>query len=109
MRRKQDSECFNGEEFDRIITRQPCQCTDNDYECDMNYVKNQAGNCEPAFSEENRAELFAIEKERQCKVRGFHYDVTGYVKIPENKCKGGIRKDPIKMPCSGMGFAKSFL
>lgn len=38
IRRKQDSECFNGEDFDRQIMRVPCLCTEADYECDMNYM-----------------------------------------------------------------------
>jgi len=46
IRRKQDSECFNGEDFERQTMRVPCLCTEADYECDMNYVMNKGGKCE---------------------------------------------------------------
>jgi hypothetical protein len=46
IRRKQESECFNGEDFERQTMRVPCTCTDADYECDMNYVRNKGGKCE---------------------------------------------------------------
>jgi len=41
VRRKQDSECFNGEELERQIFRQFCDCTEMDYECDIGYVKTE--------------------------------------------------------------------
>ena len=37
VRRKQDSECFNSEEFERQVTRTSCVCTQADYECDIDY------------------------------------------------------------------------
>jgi len=38
VRRKQDSECYNGEEYERVVRRIPCLCSENDYECDVNYI-----------------------------------------------------------------------
>jgi len=38
-RRKQDAQCFNGEDLERIEKREPCACTDFDYECDYGYVR----------------------------------------------------------------------
>jgi hypothetical protein len=43
IRRKQDAECYNGEDFERQTMRVPCACTNADYECDMNYVRNKGG------------------------------------------------------------------
>ena len=45
IRRKQDSECFNGEELERKIVRSFCPCSEMDYECDLGYVRNQQGLC----------------------------------------------------------------
>jgi len=46
VRRKQDVECFNGEDLERQTMRVPCLCTDADYECDINYISNKAGKCD---------------------------------------------------------------
>lgn len=46
VRRKQDSECFNGEELERQIFRQFCECTEMDYECDIGYIKTDQGTCQ---------------------------------------------------------------
>ena len=45
MRRKQDAKCYNGEEFERVIKRDPCTCTEIDYECDMGYYRTEQGTC----------------------------------------------------------------
>lgn len=45
-RRKQDSRCYNGEEYEGLISRMPCMCTEMDYECDFGYTRseNKEGN-----------------------------------------------------------------
>lgn len=45
IRRKQDSECFNGEEHETKILRQFCPCTEIDYECDVGYYRSETGQC----------------------------------------------------------------
>lgn len=45
IRRKQESECYNGEELERKIIRQYCSCSDNDYECDLGYMRADTGKC----------------------------------------------------------------
>lgn len=37
LRKKTNSECYNGEEFDRILKIEICECSFTDYECDFNY------------------------------------------------------------------------
>jgi len=39
VRRKPDVKCFNGENFDRIVHRSACTCTEFDYECDIGYFR----------------------------------------------------------------------
>jgi len=36
-RRKQHSECFNGEDFEGVIVSASCDCTEADYECDVGW------------------------------------------------------------------------
>ena len=37
IRRKRDSECFNGLTFERKIVIEQCHCTEDDYECDFGF------------------------------------------------------------------------
>lgn len=108
IRRKQDSECFNGEDFERQTMRVPCLCTNADYECDMNYIKNKGGDCELMADPLGRnGEKVTQEKEEDCALEGFYYVTQGYRKIPGDMCYGGIQKDPIKKPCTSMAWVTS--
>lgn len=70
--------------------RVPCTCTDADYECDMNYVRNKGGKCElvpdPLGSEGRRLS----EKEEDCTLEQFYTVSQGYRKIPGDVCYGGV-------------------
>jgi len=39
VRRKANKQCFNGEDYDRVIHREPCECSEMDYECDIGYYR----------------------------------------------------------------------
>lgn len=43
VRRKRESECFNGEQFERQTFVEICECTSEDYECDYGFYKNNSG------------------------------------------------------------------
>jgi hypothetical protein len=56
--------------------RVPCTCSDADYECDMNYVRNKAGKCEIVPDPLDAAgHRHLTEKEEDCALEGF-YTVT---------------------------------
>jgi len=109
VRRKQDSECFNGEDHEKQTLHSSCVCTEADFECDMNYIRNKGGKCEavqdPFKNSENRQ---LTEKEEDCAFEGFYYLSQGYRKIPGNSCQGGLKLDPVRKPCSGLAFVTSF-
>jgi hypothetical protein len=110
VRRKQDSECFNGEDFERQTMRVPCLCTQADYECDMNYVKNKAGTCEKVEDPSNRSTARVMtEKEEDCALEGFYYITQGYRKIPGNMCYGGVQLEPVKKACTSMAWLTSIV
>lgn len=110
IRRKQDAECFNGEDFERQIMRVPCLCTQADYECDINYVKNKAGECEKVPDPLNRfSGQQMTEKEEDCALEGFYYITQGYRKIPGNMCYGGVQLDPVKKPCTSLVWFTSLI
>ena len=43
VRRKQDAECFNGEEHERATFKKLCACSEMDFECDVGYQKSKEG------------------------------------------------------------------
>lgn len=107
VRRKQEAECYNGEQFERTTMRVPCLCTEADYECDINYVRNPSGQCEPIEDPQAHKDFFEINKVEDCHSIGFYEVTQGYRKIPGNKCYGGVQLDPVKKPCNGMAFLQS--
>lgn len=110
VRRKQDSECYNGEDMERQIMRQSCICTQADYECDVNYIMSKSGKCEPIADPLNRhSNLAAQDKADDCAAEGFYYVTKGYRKIPGNQCYGGVQLDPHRNPCTSMGWFFYFI
>jgi hypothetical protein len=48
VRRKQESECYNGVEFERSIFATNCECKESDYECDLNFYRDsKTSHCVP--------------------------------------------------------------
>jgi hypothetical protein len=90
-RRKADAECMVREAFkDPQKTDEVCACTDEDFECDFNYVLTN-GECVLAGKE--------IMPEGSCKKEGDTYlGSSGYRKIPGNSCDSdrGLKKDDPK-------------
>lgn len=100
MRRKAGAECFVKKEFqDPVAKFEPCECTDQDFECDYNFVRSadrkeciQAGDL--------------VVPEGACK--GFDDKTTfkgssGWRLIPGNECKrtkGDQKDDPVERKCS---------
>jgi len=110
IRRKQDSECFNGEDFDRQTMRVPCLCTEADYECDMNYVRTKGGQCEPVADPLKRhGQRILSEKEEDCALEGFYSISKGYRKIPGDMCYGGVQLDPVRKPCTSFAWFSSIV
>lgn len=74
MRRKQDAECFNGEELEKKILRNFCKCSQADYECDLGYEKTDGSNTCSKIADYDTKLGTALkeDKEAQCETFGFH-------------------------------------
>lgn len=96
-RRKADSDCFVDYDFkDPEPQFEECPCTDDDYECDYNFVKDEDGKkCIPAGP--------LLAPSDACKNGADTFKgSSGYRLIPGNTCsrKKGVEKDqPIERPC----------
>lgn len=90
-RRKANAECMVRESFkDPQKTDEVCPCTDEDFECDFNYVLTN-GECVLAGKE--------LMPEGSCKKEGDTYlGSSGYRKVPGNSCDSerGLKKDEPK-------------
>ncbi|KAF9130105.1 vacuolar protein sorting/targeting protein PEP1 [Mortierella sp. GBA39] len=90
-RRKANAECMVRESFkDPRKTDEVCPCTDEDFECDFNYVLTN-GECVLAGKE--------LMPEGSCKKEGDSYlGSSGYRKVPGNSCDSehGLKKDEPK-------------
>jgi len=93
-RRKPDANCYVGEKYkDPVDHEDNCECTDLDYECDYNYVRN-GDKCEPVGPEPIPA---GVCKNPDQKYQGS----SGWRKIPGNTCDGGLTKDAkVEKSCS---------
>ena len=95
VRRKQDAECFNGQEFERPKFIENCQCTEEDFECDIGYYRDDSAIC-------SRIESYKRE-ESVCGEDLMVREVTGYRRVAGNSCEGGVSAElePQKVPCRG--------
>lgn len=90
--------------------RVPCTCTDADYECDMNYVRNKGGKCEIVPDPLDAAgHRHLSEKEEDCALEGFYTVTQGYRKIPGNQCYGGSQLEPYRRPCTSFAWISSII
>jgi len=91
VRRKRDAACFNSESFERPISQKPCECTEQDWECDVGYDRadHSRGNCVPQAG----VQINNYNAPDTCKD---YYAVTqGYRKVAGNRCEGGINRAAI--------------
>lgn len=104
VRRKQEAECFNGEELERKITRNYCECTEMDYECDVGYEADTNGKCKKiADYDKKMGTSIKEDQAAQCETYGYYQVTQGYRKIPGNRCYGGLDLNPETVSCSIVG------
>ncbi|KDQ06635.1 hypothetical protein BOTBODRAFT_181398 [Botryobasidium botryosum FD-172 SS1] len=83
MRRKPKADCYIGEKFkDPVEHEDNCLCTDEDFECDFNFVR-QGDECVPTGPEHIPAGVCTGERGQKYK------GSSGYRLIPGNTCKKG--------------------
>lgn len=98
-RRKWDADCFVDEEFkDPVPEYEPCACSEEDFECDFNFIPSTDGKkCNPAG--------FLNIPEDQCKKEDDEFKASsGFRLIPGNDCnrkaKGAVELDvDVERPC----------
>lgn len=102
--------CLNGEEFERVITREPCECTMVDYECDFGYSRDftSNGDCKLEVDAEKWRDSFEDRKTEQCEEYGYYEVSQGYRLVPGDICQGGKQLQPNFYSCSAVGTLGQF-
>ena len=92
-RRKRESKCLYSESYERKITVNLCDCTNDDFQCDIGYHRVEPG--DPCTPISNKYE--STSPPENCV--GYYKISRGYRKVPGNVCKGGYKFDPILVAC----------
>ena len=101
QRRKRNSKCVNGENFVTSLSRKICECTEDDYQCDVGFHRNEPGDpCSPV-EKKTQEEMFMPPQD----CNGYYIVSKGYRIIPGNKCSGLDKYKPIKIQCPYNKFA----
>lgn len=103
-RRKADRDCYVGRDFqDPVSELKECPCTEADYECDYNFVRDQNGKCVRIGPDRI--------PEGICKSKDDTYPgSSGYRLIPGNTCdqsRGKKLDEPVEQSCKDVNEVPS--
>jgi len=91
-RKKTDADCYVGpQEFSKLYSiSRNCTCTRSDYECDYNFERTAAGDCQlvPGLKPKDPEEICRANPEIDT-----WFEVSGYRKLPLSTCEGGTELD----------------
>jgi hypothetical protein len=108
VRRKRESDCYNGQEFDRKMFVEHCTCTTYDYECEEGFSRpNHSESCSPINVETHKIPIEGEVHKPPENCHGYFTISKGYRKVPGNSCLNGVKFDPIIVPCPYSGFFSS--
>jgi len=95
-RRKRDAQCFNGEELERSVELEHCQCEDRDFECDVGYKRavGESGTCtrDPMVSS-------AAAIPMPCPPGATYIVTDGHRKVAGDTCVGGVVHPGVTTMC----------
>lgn len=85
VRRKQLHQCFNRRKTKLPVISQPCRCTQEDYECELDFVRAlDQQSCVATVMPPPRAR-FGPSEQRECEISK-SYKVDMYRRVPGNRC-----------------------
>ncbi|XP_077586040.1 VPS10 domain-containing receptor SorCS3-like [Stigmatopora nigra] len=81
MKRRPGNRCMLSQDYSRIYSSEPCQCTAYDFECDYGWERRTDGKCSPTFWFDPNA------MGKGCSAGQSFFNSTGYRKVLANNCK----------------------
>lgn len=80
-RKNKDADCLNGDYFDKLISFNYCECSEEDWECDIGFQRDKDGICIHKKKQE-----FTVPE-----VCEDSYSLSsGYRKVAGDACMGGV-------------------
>lgn len=98
-RRKPASECFNGEKFERPSNRKTCECSQENFECEVGFTR-KVGSTECRFADDG-----SLPVPSSCK-RESYFTAIAYRKVVGDACEGGWTPSPAQVPCPPKPISK---
>jgi hypothetical protein len=90
-RRRPTSECFNGEQYERKVVKNPCDCSEEDYECEFGFRRKVDSKiCE---------HMGQFMEGTTCGSNGFVV-LDSHRKVPGNGCQSGWSPTQTPVPCN---------
>eukprot|EP00929_Paragymnodinium_shiwhaense_P092812 TRINITY_DN5280_c0_g2_i1.p1 TRINITY_DN5280_c0_g2~~TRINITY_DN5280_c0_g2_i1.p1 ORF type:complete len:956 (-),score=196.30 TRINITY_DN5280_c0_g2_i1:31-2898(-) len=101
-RRKRTSQCWNGEDFDRSVTKKTCACTKEDFACDIGFSR-AVGSMECVFGGPEMLPERLVPT-----ICSGTFGLDAYRKVPGDICEGGWVPQQAQVPCPSNLTAGSF-
>ena len=112
-RRKQNAACMTGKAHERSVFVRDCECTEQDYECDIDYFRDvNAGACVLQKTADGSPVVYNLTRSiaMQCgrkENKGYYYMPTGYRRVAGDTCTGGINHLGSQVSCPSWAFGQS--
>mmetsp|Transcript_58242 Transcript_58242/g.176090 ORF Transcript_58242/g.176090 Transcript_58242/m.176090 type:complete len:868 (+) Transcript_58242:55-2658(+) len=91
-RRKKTAECFNGEKFERPVTKKNCACTQENYECEIGFTR-KVGAMECKYANDG-----TLSAPLRCTSSDFYW-ADAYRKVTGDSCEDGWKPQKVAVPC----------
>jgi len=92
-RRKRTSQCWNGEDFERVVTKKVCACTQENFACDVGFSRS-VGSMECNYGGTDMMPQLLIPT-----VCSSTFAIDAYRKVPGDACEGGWQPQQVNVPC----------
>ena len=107
-RRMVNANCYNGRDYERLISVENCQCEKNDFQCDFGFKRDNSWSNGCVLDDQFHHDPYGPPA--HCPSGQFYNLTRGYIKIRGDTCEGGKSKvfEPQSIPCP-MNEEKEFL
>lgn len=100
-RRIPHANCYNGEDYERVISAENCPCQRSDFECDIGFKEEAPEFMQGLCIRDSSSNYDPYAIPGSCKPNDFYNRTRGYRRIPGDTCQGGLedRYEPERISC----------
>ncbi|GAB6018639.1 hypothetical protein CHUAL_000319 [Chamberlinius hualienensis] len=89
-RRIPHANCYNGEDYERVISVENCPCQRSDFECDIGFKEESPDFLQGLCIRDPSSNYDPYTIPQSCKPNDFYNRTRGYRRIPGDTCHGGL-------------------